>query len=171
MPLRRCDFQRASVPDRTGDGIGTDSAQTVGYLLRISERTKCGLRAGGWKCREKVFQIEAQNDVLVPVWAGKGHNRPSFDESMNGVVGRDAIENCGQDSALKFLEISFRTFNQPNAAGMFPQDAIAIMLEFGVMGFVAKSLQIGEPFEFRRGEREPVGEIPNCFDDWKIPLL
>ena len=94
-PILRVDFERTIFPHRTWNGVGAYAAQTVGYLLRISERSKKGLRPCGRKRWEEILQIEAQHDMLAHMRRRKSDNRASFDEPLGGRVGGDPIEDRG----------------------------------------------------------------------------
>src|SRR5438128_6511102 len=95
VPFRRVHLCRTNVPDIAWNGVGADAAQAVGDLLRIAERSKEGLYTRGGKCGKEVLQVQAQQHVLAGVRRGEAYYRASFDKSVNGRVGWNAIENTG----------------------------------------------------------------------------
>jgi hypothetical protein len=92
-PILCADFERTIVPDGTWNCIRADTAQAVGYLLGISERSKHGLHTRGWKCGKEILQIESQHEMLAHMRRRKSDDRSSFDESVDGRMGRDPIED------------------------------------------------------------------------------
>ncbi len=169
-PPSRADVERTFAEGRTRNGIRADAAQEIGDAFGIADSAKQSLDAGGGKCGEEVLQVEAQEHVFAGVGRGEGHDGAPFDESVNGGVGRNAIENAGENPPLQLFEARLRAFGEPDAAGALGQNVVVVVLEPGIAEYRAESFEVREPIEFGGVERQPRGEIAWSFDDRKIPL-
>ena len=80
-------------------------------------------------------------------------------------MGRDAIQNSGQDSVLDVLQVLFGSFDQANTAGLLRERLVPIVPDLGA-GFRAgtEAFEIGEPVEFTGVQREQIRQFRDRFN-------
>src|SRR5215831_13163020 len=101
---------------------------------------------------------------------GEGLDGTPFDETMDRRVDRDPFQKLRKYFALKALETALRRLNEPDVAGYFGQDSVAIVPERAVRLLFIQPLEIGEPFQVFERNIEPISEFDQRADGRNVPV-
>src|ERR1017187_7096146 len=95
---------------------GAETAEQIGHGFRVAERAKHGLNPRGPERGEEILEVETEDNATARVRGGKSSDRSPFHEAVGGGMGRDFIQNLGQNLTLQFFQMPFRCFDQSKAA-------------------------------------------------------
>ncbi len=81
------------------------------------------------------------------------------DEAVCAIMYRCRVENFSQDAALDRAQPRLRRFEEARRSGLLGDEAIAVMAEGRVFRLRVLAPRIRQPFEMRRRDLEPAGQI------------
>src|SRR5580704_2528591 len=103
VALQTVYLRRTVIPDIARNGVRRNTTQAICHALRVAQRSKESLYTRCGKRGEEILQVQTQKRLLAGVRCCKCRDGATFDKSMDRGMGRNAIENTGENSPLQRL--------------------------------------------------------------------
>ncbi len=155
--------------DIARDGVGGDTAEQIGHRFRVAQGAKYRLNPRTADGRKEVLEVHSQHHALPHVGSGERLHGAPLDESMGRGMWRNLVQNARQNVLLDPFQTRFWRFDQSNGAAAFVERAIVVVSQFRLRPLIPECFQIGEPVQFARSQRQPIGQVSRCFDGWDVP--
>ena len=102
--IQNTGFLRESPAKIARRGVRTDASKQIGNRFGIPHRAKKSLNPRGSEGGKEVAQVHPQNDPLTHVRGGERPDRSAFEESVYRRMGRNPLQNLGQDLRCSFFK-------------------------------------------------------------------
>jgi hypothetical protein len=100
----------------------------------------------------------------------KGLDGAAANESVDGRVRWNEVEDLGENPALNLFEPGLGDLDEAYAAGALGEGAVVVVLQSCVITDALEAPEIGEPLELFGSDEKPAGEFAERLDGRQVPL-